>query len=70
MPTYRNTNELEDDGYYHDRDESERTSDGGRIDYSVWRNEDGDEVRFQTGGESRNDMLGFEDDDHFEDNMM
>lgn len=63
-------NELEDQGYYHDRDESEYTADGSRIDYSVWRNDEGDEEWIEEGGESRNDIHGFDDAEDFEDNML
>lgn len=62
--------ELEDEGYYLADSETEYDAEGNAIDYDVYRNDEGDEVWLRDGVRSRNDILGFEDDDHFEDNLL
>lgn len=49
---------------------SEYDNRGNRDDYTVYEDENGDRYEERTGGASRNDILGFEDDEHFEDNML
>jgi hypothetical protein len=38
--------------------------------YRTYEDENGDRYTRHEGTESRNELLGFEDDEHFEDNML
>ncbi len=38
--------------------------------FAIYEDEDGYRYKECIGYESSNDLLGFEDDDHFEDNML
>lgn len=42
----------------------------GRVDYAIYEDEDGNRWKERVGGASRNDLLGFEDDEQWEDNMF
>lgn len=51
---------------------SERTEydSRGAHHYSTYEDEDGNRYEEHDSTESRNDLLGFDDDEHFEDNML
>ncbi|WP_263811035.1 hypothetical protein [Salinibacter pepae] len=55
-----------------DREVDHRTeTDGeGVHHYRTYEDENGDQYTQYEGTESRNELLGFEDDEHFEDNML
>ena len=68
-PNGRTADELEDDGYWLDEEETEYDIDGTVTHYDAYVNDEGDEVRLRTGAEGRNDLLGFDDDERAEDNL-
>ena len=52
-------------------DETTKTSSSGDIaHYEVYEDDEGNTYEEYVGGATRNEILGFEDDDHFEDNMF
>jgi hypothetical protein len=64
-----NTSALEDQGFYHDRNETVQEG-RGVIYVAVYKHDELGERWHYAGGESINDTLGFEDDDHFSDNIF